>query len=144
MKILDRFAKLKIGERINELQEENLSFLRKPLLKYALRYQYTYPFNLLDPVEIYLEKILQQDKINIINIDQSINDLIEDGRFEHPFSLNEISNELSILVNTENFNKESVIQVINHILKAFSCNLEEKEFIDSEDEYLIKLIFPKG
>lgn len=144
IKMLDRFTKLKTGEKINELQEENLSFLRKPLLKYALRYQDTYPFDLLTPVETYLDKILQQNEINIASIDQAIKDLIEIGRFEHHFSLIEISDALSILVNTENLNKGSVIQVINHILEAFSCNLEEKEFIESEDEYLMKLIFPKS
>ena len=69
---------------------------------------------------------------------------MEIGRFEYSFSLNEISDALSILVNIENFNKESVIQVINHIFEAFSCNLEEKEFLESEDEYLMKLIFSKS
>lgn len=142
--MLDRFTKLKTGEKINALQEESFSFLRKPLLKYALRYQDIYPFDLLTPVENYLNKILQQDELNINSIDQSIKDLIEVGRFEYSFSLNEISDALSILVNTENFTKECVILVINHILEAFSCNLDEKEFLESEDEYLMKLIFSKS
>lgn len=132
--------KTKTAQLLTSSQRKNFEFLRKPLIQYAIRYQRNYPFDILEEVADYLEYFIQNPLFSIDQIENRIKDHIEMGQNEYSFSLNEISNAFSILIQTKYLTLNHVLSALNHILIAYSFNFENQLFLKQEHNFLLSIL----
>ncbi|HGN1707441.1 TPA: hypothetical protein ACKRTE_003354 [Providencia rettgeri] len=114
---------------INSMDENQAEQYRGKLIGYVNQYQETYPFDILDDVQAYMQLKLEADDLDFRSIPQEITQAIEDGCYEYCWSLNEISAAYKIVSKAESLTCSDLMRFSNHLLEAYSCNYDEEEFL---------------
>lgn len=135
----NRLARTALGAYIDQ-QNDDFEAWRVPLLCYALRYQDRFPFAVLDGVEEYFVYLEPQHKLNLATIDTAVLQDINVGRYEYSYSLNAIAQAFYLLLTTPRMDQATVVQVLNAIFEAFACNLDEADFLATEEAYLLDFL----
>ncbi|MDR2224666.1 hypothetical protein [Providencia rettgeri] len=114
---------------INTMDEAQTEQCRGKLIRYINQYQEDYPFDILDDVQAYMQLKLDTDDLDFNTIPDEIKQAITEGYYEYCISLNEISAAYMIVTKSTPLTRLDLIQFVNHLLEAYSCNYPEDEFL---------------
>ncbi|WP_369308444.1 hypothetical protein [Providencia rettgeri] len=114
---------------INAMDDIQAEQYRRKLICYVNQYQETYSFDILDDVQAYMQLKLAADDLDFSTIPDEITQAIIEGYYEYCISLNEISAAYQIVTKATPLTRLDLIEFVNHILEAFSCNYAEEEFL---------------
>ncbi|GAB1438694.1 hypothetical protein MASR2M36_14470 [Providencia sp.] len=126
--------------QINSMEESQAEQYRGKLIGYVNQYQETYPFDILEDVQAYMQLKLEADDLDFHSVPQEITQAIEVGYYEYCCSLNEISAAYKIVSKAEALTRSDLISFSNHLLEAYSCNYNEDEFLAPKLAELATLI----
>ncbi|MBX2848373.1 MAG: hypothetical protein KTR16_08635 [Acidiferrobacterales bacterium] len=124
-----------LGEKLNgNISNE----VRNNLFHYLVRYNSDYHFSGLENVFALMSKKLIENVALSNGEEELIKAGIDYGMYEYFISLNNITEALSIINNNQALDKDMVVEIINHVWEAYSCN--EQDFLDREINYLVENI----
>lgn len=111
---------------INDIQAEQY---RRKLIQYVNQYQEVYSFDILEDVQAYMQLKLDADDLDFSTVPSEITQAITEGYYEYCISLNEISAAYKIVTKATPLTHSDLIQFVNHLLEAYSCNYPEEQFL---------------
>ncbi|MEQ4676497.1 hypothetical protein ABN063_18205 [Providencia vermicola] len=117
---------------INTMDDIQAEQFRRKLICYVNQYQEVYPFDILDDVQAYMQLKLEANDLNFNTVPDEIKQAITEGYYEYCISLNEISAAYMIVTKATPLTRLDLIQFVNHLLEAYSCNYSEEEFLVSK------------
>ena len=111
----------------------NNNELKIKLFRYLLKYQEIYWFDSLEITFSLLEDHFLKSYKLTTEEKNLITEEVNYGRYEYFMSLNEISEAIYLLLNSD-LNKDIFIKIVKHILTAYSCN--STDFWEPEKKYM--------
>lgn len=141
--------------KFNLILEKNFSHVKERawryfLLKYSFKYYDVYHTDWLDEAFIYLEAELENSKNRVLLKSElsKIKKEIVYTKGEYSWSLSSIAEAVERLLCEEPLTRSCVKKIINLILFAYSCHMDETKFLKEEDNLLCswfeKLKMAKG